>query len=239
MKTFKLTISGEKFEARVVEYSHTHAKININGTDYDIQIEDDTISQVPKLAVQDKAVPLAPSFSSGFEPNTGEMRAPLPGVIVSIPVKEGDAVSKGQTIMVLEAMKMQSEIAAPVSGTIKSINVKERSPVQEGDLLMVFEGMEVKEQPAPRVAKPVSRQPVTAEPVQTQDNVLRAPIPGLILDVKVREGEMVTEEQVLIILEAMKMESEIHSPRSGRITKIHIRKGDTVAEGDPLIEVEG
>ncbi len=239
MKTFKLTISGEKFEARVVEYTPTFAKININGTDYEIQIEDDTIVQVPKLAGQDKAVPLAPSFSSGFEPNSGEMRAPLPGVIVSIPVKEGDKVSKGQTIMILEAMKMESEIAAPVSGTIKSISVKERSPVQEGDLLMIFEGMEIKEQSAPRFTKPLARPAAPNDSVAPRDNIVRAPIPGLILDVKVREGEMVSIDQVLIVLEAMKMESDIHSTLSGRVTKIHARKGDTVQEGDPLLEVEG
>jgi len=238
MKTFKLTISGEKFDARVVEYSPTHAKINVNGTDYDIQIEDDTISNVPKLAGQDKAVPLAPSFSSGYEPNTGEMRAPLPGVIVSIPVKEGDKVSKGQTIMVLEAMKMESEISAPVGGTIKAIKVKERSPVQEGDLLMIFEGMEAKEQAVPRTVKAAPK-PVESSPAERNaGKVVRAPIPGLVLDVQVREGDTIAQDQVLIILEAMKMESEIHSPRPGKVAKIHARKGDTVQEGDPLIEFE-
>lgn len=239
MKTFKFTISGERYEARVVEYSQTFAKVNINGTDYEIQIEDDTITNVPKLAGQDKAVPLAPSFSSGFEPNTGEMRAPLPGVIVSITVNEGDKVIKGQTIMVLEAMKMESEIAAPISGTIQSIKVKERSPVQEGDLLMIFEDTEVKEQPAPRATKPTPRQHEQKPAEAATDNIVRAPIPGLILDVQVREGDTVSADQVLIILEAMKMESEIHSPKAGRIKKVHARKGDSVQEGDPLIEIEG
>jgi len=102
MKTYKLTINNEKYDARIIEYSPTHAKININGTDYLVQIEDDKIHNVPKLASQEKAVPMAPSFFSGNELGSGEVRAPIPGVIVSIPVSEGQEVKRGQTIIILE-----------------------------------------------------------------------------------------------------------------------------------------
>jgi biotin carboxyl carrier protein len=159
-------------------------------------------------------------------------------VISSINVKEGDMVKKGQTLLVLEAMKMESEIAAPVDGKIIRIVVKERSPVQEGDVLMVIENEELKNKPA---AKP-SRRQATPAPASVEfaakDNVLRAPIPGSIIDVLVKPGDSVTESSVVLILEAMKMESEIHSNGSGRISKVHVRKGDMVQEGDPLIELE-
>lgn len=236
MKTYKLIIGGQRYAAQVLEYSPSHAKININGTDYLIQIEDDTLSQVPVLPKQEQSVPLAPALSSGFSPDTGEIRAPLPGVIASLKVKEGDAVKKGQAILVLEAMKMESEIAAPVDCVIGKIHVKEHAPVQEGDLLMTLEGLQIK--PAP-VSKPSRQKVQPPSESKVRDGVIRAPLPGTIVELKVKEGEMVREDQVLLILEAMKMESEIHSYLSGRIAKIHVRKGDSVQEGDPLVELEG
>lgn len=236
MKTYKLIIGGQRYEAQVLEYASDHAKININGTDYLIQIEDDIQSQIPVLPQQEKAVPLAAAFSSGFASDSGEIRAPLPGVIASIKVKEGEAVTKGQTILVLEAMKMESEISAPVDCVIGKIHVKEHAPVQEGDLLMSLEGVQIKEKHA---AKPIRRQSTPPSPeTKAKDGIIRAPLPGVIIDLKVSPGDTVREDQVLLILEAMKMESEIHSTLSGRIRKIYVQKGASVQEGDPLIELE-
>lgn len=236
MKTYKLTINNQKYNARIVEYSQTHAKINVNGTEYVVQIDDDVLQSIPKLSAQDKAVPLAPSFKSGVDVGSGEVRAPIPGVIVSIPVAEGDKVKKGQTIIILEAMKMQSEIASPFDATIGKIMVKERSPIQEGDLMMTLQGVEVKiPAPAKTNHKPQPDSPVTDT---SSEKVLKAPIPGTILDVKVNEGSMVNDGDVVLILEAMKMESEIHSNFNGRVSKIHVKRGDSVQEGDSLIEFE-
>lgn len=236
MKTYKLIIGGQRYEARVLEYTTSHAKININGTDYLIQIEDDTLSQVPVLPQQEHSVPLAPAFSSDFAAGSGEVRAPLPGVIASIRVKEGEAVKKGQTILVLEAMKMESEIAAPVDCVVEKIHVKDRAPVQEGDLLMTLSGFEIKEQPAPKTTRQQTPAPVAKS--APADRIVRAPLPGLIIDLKVQPGDFVQEGTTLLILEAMKMESDIHSNLSGKVLKIHVQKGDTVQEGDPLVELE-
>lgn len=238
MKTYKLLINGEKFDARVLEYSGTHAKISVNGHEYYIQIEQDNPTQVPKLASQEKAVPMAPAFSSGVDSDSGEIKAPIPGVIASISVKEGDEVKKGQTLLILEAMKMESEIAAPIDGKIIKISIRERSPVQEGDILMIIENKDLKDKQA---AKPVRRSSQAAPtPVEfvAKDNILRAPIPGTIMDILVKTGDRVTEDTVILILEAMKMESEIHSVGSGVIGKVFVQKGDMVQEGDPLIELE-
>jgi len=237
MKTYKLMINNEKYDARIVEYSPTHAKININGTDYLVQIEDDKIQSIPKLASQEKAVPLAPSFSATGLTGSGEVRAPIPGVIVSIPVSAGQEVKKGQTIIILEAMKMQSEIASPFDAKIGKIFVKERSPIQEGDLMMTLEGSEVKPTPQPKTPRP-SAAVLTEQSMAPSEKTLRAPIPGSIIEVKVSQGSFVKEGEVVVILEAMKMESEIHSNLSGRISRIHVGKGDSVQEGDPLIEFE-
>jgi len=237
MKTYKLMINNEKYDARIVEYSPTHAKININGTDYLVQIEDDKIQSIPKLASQEKAVPLAPSFSAGSELGSGEVRAPIPGVIVSIPVSEGQEVKKGQTIIILEAMKMQSEIASPFDAKIGRIFVKERSPIQEGDLMMTLEGVEVKPATQPKTPRP-SAAALAEKSAAPQEKILRAPIPGTIMEVKISQGSYVQEGEVALILEAMKMESEIHCNCSGRVSKVLVNKGDIVQEGDVLIEFE-
>lgn len=239
MKTYKLLINGERFEARIVEYTPTHAKININGHDYLVQIEDDKSSEIPKLAEQEKAVPMAPAFSSGIDVGSGEVRAPIPGVIVTIPVKEGDVVKKGQTIIIIEAMKMESEIASPFDGKIGKIHVKERSLVQEGDLLMILEGDEVKTKP---IAKPkasrTSCPPLSETEDASKDCTLRAPIPGTIIELKVQVGDIVHDGDVALVLEAMKMESDIHFNQKGRVSRIHVAKGESVQEGDSLIEIE-
>ena len=64
------------------------------------------------------------------------MHSPLPGVIISIDVKEGQAVKKGQKVAVLEAMKMENEIAAPADGVVTSIRVSKGDSLQEGDEIM-------------------------------------------------------------------------------------------------------
>lgn len=235
MRKYRLIINGERYQAHVVEYSANHAKLNINGQDYLVQIEDDASAAVPILGEQEKAVPMAPSLSSGFESRSGELRAPLPGVIISIPIKEGEEVKRGQTVMTIEAMKMESEIASPLDGKITKILVKERSLVQEGDLLLLLEGEEIK---PPVASKAARKTPAECEQIaEKAERILRAPIPGTILDVKVSSGQMVKDGDVAVILEAMKMESDIHFNHSGKVVKVHVARGDTVQEGDPLIEL--
>jgi biotin carboxyl carrier protein len=247
MKSYKLLINGERYDARILEYSSSHAKININGHDYLVQIEEDHSADVPKLGGQEKAVPMAPHFDSDFDLGSGELRAPLPGVIVSIPVKEGEDVKAGQPIMIIEAMKMESEISSPIDAKVAKIKVKERSLVQEGDILMVLEGEQVKvntnkarkqnrHQSIPSIRQ--SAAPASSPVAPAGDKILYAPIPGTIIDVKCSSGQQVQEGDVAIVLEAMKMESDIHFLSSGRVKKIHVNKGDSVQEGAPLIELE-
>ena len=246
MKTYKLIIGGERFEARILEHSSNHAKININGNDYLVQIEEDHKSDVPRLEGRDRAVPMAPSFTSGIDLSSGEVRAPLPGVIIKIPVREGDKVKSGQTIVVIEAMKMESEISSPVNATIGKIMIKERALVQEGDVLMSLEGDEVKppaqkpakSKAAPKLQSIESTQTASSSAASLDGKVLKAPIPGTIIDTVVNVGQNVHDGDVAVILEAMKMESEIHFTQSGKVKTIHVKRGDSVQEGDPLIELE-
>ncbi len=238
MKTYKLIINGEKYEAKVLEYSGSHAKISVNGSEYLIEIEDDSSVNIPKLALQEKAVPIAPALSSGIDMKSGAVKAPLPGVIVAIKVKEGDEVKQGQTILILEAMKMESEIAAPVSGKIAAINVKERSLVQEGDLLFTMD-ITASDATPPLRPKPERVTPTEVKaPVTKIEPIIRAPLPGMIMEVLVKPGDMVSEDTVVLVLEAMKMESDIRANMKGKVKRINVQKGTTVNDGDTLIELE-
>lgn len=236
MKTYKLTINGQKYETVIKEFSNDHARVMVNGNEYYVEIEDDSMSKVPILERSEKALPVAPQFSSSFDAKSGAVKAPLPGMVFSIPVKEGDSVTKGQPILVLEAMKMQSELAAPVSGKISKIHVKEKSLVQEGEILITMDSDEIRQETA--TEKPQKSRRATDRIESAKDNTVRAPLPGTILDIRVSVGEEVREGQTILILEAMKMESEIHSHTSGRVKSIHVSKGASVKENDALIELE-
>ena len=236
MKKYKLTINGQKYEASINEYSPNHAKINVNGNEYYVEIEDDTSANVPKLERMDKAMPFAPVLSSSFDTKSGDVRAPLPGVIQSVTVKEGDFVKKGQAILILEAMKMESEIAAPVSGKVLKIHKKEKALVQEGDILITIEIEQAQAEQKPETPLKARR---TSDKLSNQDDgVIRAPLPGTILDIMVKVGESVRADQTIMILEAMKMESEIHCPIAGKVKSIKVEKGASVQESDILVELE-
>jgi biotin carboxyl carrier protein len=96
--------------------------------------------------------------------------------------------------------------------------------------------------PAP-VAPPPSAPPVAPAaaprptPTKAGEGGIVAPMPGLILAMKINEGDTVQAGQALLVMEAMKMENAITSPYSGTVSKIYVRKGDAVGEGDLLVDV--
>ena len=101
---------------------------------------------------------------------------------------------------------------------------------------------------APKVVvKPVTR-PTTPAPAPTPvvkqaapstgKSGVKSPLPGVILDIKVNVGDTVKKGQVIIILEAMKMENNINADKDGKITAINVNKGDSVLEGTDLVIIE-
>lgn len=84
------------------------------------------------------------------------------------------------------------------------------------------------------VSKPVE----TAKPFTGKGEVVKAPMPGTILEIKVALEQEVKEGDTLLVLEAMKMENEIYAPASGKIIEIPVNKGDSVNSGDVLVVIE-
>ena len=114
-------------------------RITVNGTAYDVAVEElgataastPVAAPAPAVAPAPKAAAPAASGAAG----SVKVAAPMPGKILAIKANNGQAVKKGEVIMILEAMKMENEITAPEDGTIASINVGVGDSVESGDTL--------------------------------------------------------------------------------------------------------
>ena len=120
-------------------------KVNVNGTEYKVSIEliSETEAAAPVAAPAPAAAPApvaAPAAPAAAAPAGGEkVNAPMPGTILSVNVKVGDAVKKGQVLVVLEAMKMENEIMSPVDGTVTFVGVNQGASVESGTAICVIE----------------------------------------------------------------------------------------------------
>jgi biotin carboxyl carrier protein len=145
MKNFKFTINGNEYDAEIIGIEDSTAEVSVNGVKYSVEIDRklQTI-KTPKL-VRTLAVPSTdshPSVSKTASPSapkgTGNIKSPLPGVILEIYVREGDNVKIGQKLLMLEAMKMENNINADKEGRVASIKVGKGDSVMEGDILIVI-----------------------------------------------------------------------------------------------------
>lgn len=136
MKTYNFTIRGNKYSVNIKSFEDNIADIEVNGTPYSVELEQEIKRpKTPKLIRPERPVEKAPKeIKKGLV--LSNISAPLPGTIFKIKVKEGDAVKKGDTVLIMEAMKMENNILAEKGGTIKKILVKEGDAVLQGDLLI-------------------------------------------------------------------------------------------------------
>lgn len=106
-------------------------KVNVNGTEYQVAIE--LISEEEAKAAKPAAAPAPAAAPTPAATGEGEaVNSPMPGTILDVKVKVGDAVKKGQILMILEAMKMENEIMAGCDGTITSVSVQNGQSVENG-----------------------------------------------------------------------------------------------------------
>ncbi|MBE7010706.1 MAG: biotin/lipoyl-binding protein [Ruminococcaceae bacterium] len=125
--------------------------INVNGKSYEVEVEElggscaapAVPAAVPVAAPAPAAAPVAapapaPAPAAGGSAGAVQITAPMPGTILSIKASVGQAVKKGEPVVVLEAMKMENEIVAPQDGTIASVNTTQGASVNNGDLLLTM-----------------------------------------------------------------------------------------------------
>ena len=112
-------------------------KVTVNGTAYEITLEAIDASEVKSAPAQTASAPVsapAPAANADGE----KVNAPMPGNILDVKVSVGAKVSKGDVLLILEAMKMENEIMSPCDGTVASISVKKGDAVETGSVLCVI-----------------------------------------------------------------------------------------------------
>ena len=136
MKTYKLKINGNAYEVAINSIEGNIADVTVNGASYQVEMENAPAAAVAAPAVQAPAAqPAAATAAPAAQPASGagtKVTSPLPGVIIEVSVKVGDAVTAGQKVAVIEAMKMENEISATKDGTISAIHVSKGGSVLEG-----------------------------------------------------------------------------------------------------------
>ena len=136
MKSYSFTIGDTRYDVTIEGIEGQTARVSVNGKPYDVQL-----AEAPAVAVAAPVTPGAAKPSPAPAPapaakagagNATPVTSPLPGVIIEISVKEGQAVKAGQKVAVLEAMKMENEITAPQDGTVTGIHVAKGDSILEG-----------------------------------------------------------------------------------------------------------
>src|SRR5690606_9579507 len=128
--SFHFLLDNMSYRAEIVEvdYRTKEAVIKVNGNEYQISLKDESDHLLERL---------------GMEGNTNaiisKLNAPMPGLVLNILVKPGDQLKKGDSLLILEAMKMENLIKSPSDFTIKSVEIQQGDKVEKNQVLLYFE----------------------------------------------------------------------------------------------------
>lgn len=162
MKKYQYKVQGVDYEVEITDIEGKIARVNVNGIPFEVEMQKPinaakhpalaaikrgatsapvapapAVSPTPAPAAKPAAAPAA-SFAPAASTAGNAVKAPLPGTITAINVKEGDKVNVGDVVIVLEAMKMQNNIEAEYAGTVTSIKVVPGDAVMEGSVLLTI-----------------------------------------------------------------------------------------------------
>ena len=151
MKQYKYTINGTQFDVTIDSINGSQAKVEVNGIPFEVTMHGSSLVEedLPTVSTEGAAVPAAPAAAPAAEPAAAPaakgaagagtpVKAPLPGVVTKVLVQNGQAVKKGETVLVLEAMKMENNINAECDGAITGICVAPGDSVKEGTTLLTI-----------------------------------------------------------------------------------------------------
>jgi glutaconyl-CoA decarboxylase len=161
MKKYEYLINGKPFVVEILSFDGHRGDVRVNNVAYSVEVPQGPAAGAPVYATPSLAAPPpsapAPAAAPASAPtlphaapvpaaapptqasSDSMVVAPMPGIILSIAVKEGDEVNAGDAILVLEAMKMENEIHAPRAGKVKKVHVSEGAEVRSGSELVEFE----------------------------------------------------------------------------------------------------
>ena len=134
MKTYKFKINGNEYNVDINSVEGNIADVTVNGASYKVEMDTPVApaAPVPAPAAPEPAAAAAAPAPAAPAGAGKAVTSPLPGVIIEVSVKEGQAVKAGQKVAVIEAMKMENEIQASSDGTVTAILVHKGDSVLEG-----------------------------------------------------------------------------------------------------------
>lgn len=146
MDKYQYKVNGVDYEVEIEEIEGTTAKVTVNGKAFEVELKEPvkaTTSKpakvvAPVAAAAPAAAPAPASKPAAVAGEGAKVTAPLPGTITEVKVAVGQAVKAGETVIILEAMKMQNNIEAENSGTVTSILVGQGDAVMEGATLITI-----------------------------------------------------------------------------------------------------
>lgn len=144
MKSFKFKINGTEYTVDINEVEGQEISLDVNGTPYKVTVDKEMKQK--KVVMTTRTAPRVAAAPSGDVQTANPASAaagskvttPLPGTILDVFVNVGDTVKAGQTVVLLEAMKMENNIDADVDGVVKEVKVRKGDSVLEGDVMVVI-----------------------------------------------------------------------------------------------------
>lgn len=229
-KTFGLK-ETPKAEAKSANGSYT---VTVNGQSYQVTSNGDniTVDGTPYNVTFGAAGASAPAAAAATTVGGEDVKAPVAGTLLKQCFANGTKVSKGQTIIIVESMKMELEVKSPADGTI-TYTVPTGTQIANGQVIATIGGV-VKAASAP-VAAPTPAAAAPAPAASVGGKAVKAPVAGTLLKYAVAEGASVQADTTVIIIESMKMELEIKAGAAGKVhftvpTGTQVSNGQTVAE---------
>ena len=143
MRKYDLTINENSYSVTVKEVTDTKAWVEVNGEEHVVKINDIQSlvlpETVPTKPLESTSAPVAqPAAAAAPSLQAGSVTAPMPGQIKAILVREGDKVTVGQKLLVMEAMKLENKLPATKDGIVKSVLVRDGDIVSQGQELLVI-----------------------------------------------------------------------------------------------------
>ncbi len=229
MNDFSFKINGKDYKANVEEVAEGTLNVTVNGKAYKVEVPV-THAAAPRIVRPSMAsIAGGPVAQHSVAATAENITSPLPGTIIEIKVKEGEKVKRGQVLVVMEAMKMANDIVAEHDGTINKIMVKVGENVTQGVVLVSMEG-------APEAPAAPAAAPVAAAAAAAAKNVV-APLPGTVKQILVKPGDKVKRGDVVLTMEAMKMENNICAEGEGTVKAVRVHANQQVNQGDALVDI--
>jgi biotin carboxyl carrier protein len=154
MPRYHLTIADKTFDVEILSAQGGQARVLVNGRPYDVRYQEAPAgapaaaasapamarlapSPAPEMERPSPPAPSAPEAAPSLAGEAGAVTAPMPGTILEILVKTGDAVKAGDVVVKLEAMKMENDVPSPVAGVVSQVRVAKGANVTKGEVLLV------------------------------------------------------------------------------------------------------